>query len=182
MAASQNPDDRATSNAKSSRNAISDNNSRQGLFDVLARHSGRILLAFYAIWAILAGLLTCVRILTAENPPLTWPEIVIITIIAAAVTVGIAFPLAFGTMEGIPMVLAEIRKRLWREEALAEGREQGHEEGREEGRQEGRQEATREVHQSWEAWNQRRLAAERAGRTFTEPPPSHHGTQNNNAD
>ncbi len=95
------------------------------------------------------------------------------------------------------MVLAEIRKRLWREEALTEGREQGHEEGRQEGHEEGRQEgreqgrqegraqgrqeATREVQQSWEAWNQRRLAAERAGRTFTEPPPSHHGTQNNNA-
>ncbi len=40
--------------------------------------------------------------------------------------------------------------------------------GREEGRAEGRYEAMAE----WAAWNQRRLAAERAGEVFTEPPPS----------
>ncbi len=41
----------------------------------------------------------------------------------------------------------------------AEGREQGREEGRAESRAE------------WQAWNERRLAAEREGRDFTEPTP-----------
>lgn len=137
---------------------------RRGLFDVVARRSGRILLAFYVIWVLLAGLLTWARILTAENPPLAWPEIVIIGIVSAAITVGIALPLAFGLVEGTNMVLAELRKRLWQEEA------------REEGREEGREERDR----LWEAWLERREAAERDGEPFTEPPPSHNGTHNEN--
>lgn len=133
---------------------------RRGLFDVVARRSGRILLAFYVIWVLLAGLLTWARILTAEDPPLAWPEIVIIGIVSAAITVGIALPLAFGAVEGTNMVLAELRKRLWQEEA----------------REEGRQERDR----LWEAWNERREAAEREGRPFTEPPPSRNGTSGEN--
>ena len=137
-----------------------DGDARRGIFDVLARRSGRILFAFYIIWILLAGLLTYVRFLTAENAPLTWPELVIIGIVSAAVTVGIALPLAFGIMEGTPMVLAEIRKRLWREE----------------GREEGRVEAIQERDRLWEAWLERREAAERDGEPFTEPPPSRSGT------
>ena len=49
----------------------------------------------------------------------------------------------------------------------AEGREQGREQGRTEGRDQGRAEARAE----WQAWNERRLAAERKGREFAEPPP-----------
>ena len=146
-----------------------DHDARRGLFDVLARHSGRILLAVYVIWASLAGLLTYARIATAEKPPLSWPEIVIIGVISTAVTVGIAIPLAFGVMEGIPMVLAELRKRLWREEARREGRE------------EGRVEGIKENQQVWEAWLERREAAERDGRPFTEPPPSRNGNSGNNS-
>ena len=133
---------------------------RRGLFDVVARRSGRILFAFYVIWGLLAGLLTWARILTAEDPPLAWPEIVIIGIVSAAITVGIALPLAFGAVEGTNMVLAELRKRLWQEEA----------------REEGRQEANR----LWEAWLERREAAEREGQPFTEPPPSRNGAHNEN--
>ena len=138
----------------------SNRDSRRGLFDVVARRSGRILLAFYVIWVLLAGLLTSARILTAENPPLAWPEIVIIGIVSAAITVGIALPLAFGAVEGTNMVLAELRKRLWQEEARAEGRE--------------------ETQRLWEAWNERRESAEREDRPFTEPPPSRNGTYSNN--
>ena len=32
-------------------------------------------------------------------------------------------------------------------------------------------EAVRERQQAWEAWNERRLAAEREGQPFSEPPP-----------
>ena len=45
---------------------------------------------------------------------------------------------------------------------------------RDEGRLEGRQES----HQQWRAWNERRMAAEREGRPFTEPPPT--GTESKN--
>ncbi len=59
------------------------------------------------------------------------------------------------------MVLAELRKRLYREE----------------GREEGRKEANR----AWEAWNERREAAERDGQAFTEPPPSRNGACEKNS-
>ena len=49
----------------------------------------------------------------------------------------------------------------------AEGLEQGRREGRTEGRREGRT----EVMAAWRAWNERRIAAERDGRDFDEPPP-----------
>jgi len=100
--------------------------------------------------------LSYARIATEENLPLAWSEIVIIVIVAAAVTVGVAFPLAFGIVEGIPMVLAKLYKDSVREEAR------------------------RERDQAWEAWLERREAAERDGRPFTEPPPSRNGTHNEN--
>ncbi|MDE2683947.1 MAG: hypothetical protein OXI54_07350 [Chloroflexota bacterium] len=54
------------------------------------------------------------------------------------------------------MVLAELRKRLYREE------------GR------------RETQRAWEAWNERRLAAEREGLPFDEPPLSLNRTSGEN--
>ena len=134
-------------------------NDRRGLFDVLAHHSGRILLAFYVIWLSLAALLTCARILAAENPPLTWPEIAIIVIVSAAMTVVIALPAAFGIMEGIPMVFAKLYTDRVREAALAEGREEGREEGRD------------ESNRLWREWNRRRVQAEHDGVAFDEPAP-----------
>ena len=53
----------------------------------------------------------------------------------------------------------------------AEGRVEGREEGRVEGRVEGREQGLAEVRAEWQAWNRRRLAAEREGREFTEPTP-----------
>ena len=58
------------------------------------------------------------------------------------------------------MVLAKLYKDLVREEAREEGRE--------------------ETQRAWEAWLQRREAAERDGLPFTEPPPSRNGTHNEN--
>ena len=140
---------------------------RANAFDVLIRRNGWFLVAFYTLWAVLAGLLSYARVATAEETPLAWPGIVIIATVAAAVTVGVAFPLAFGLVEGIPMVLAKLYRDLVRQE----GREEGLEEGREQGRGEGREEANR----AWETWNERREAANRDGRPFTEPPPSQNG-------
>lgn len=135
-------------------------NDRRNAFDIIARHIGWFLAAFYIIWALLTGLLSYARIVTAERLPLTWPEIAIISIIAAAVSVGIAFPLAFGIVEGTRMVLAEFRKRFYRDQ----------------GREEGREERDR----LWEAWLERREAAEREGRPFDEPPPSRNGASGEN--
>ncbi len=134
-------------------------------FSILTHHAGRFLATFYAVWALLTGLLSYARIVTADNPPLVWQETATIIIIAAAITVGIAFPLAIGIVEGIPMVLAKLYTDRVREEARSEGRQEGRQEGRSEERVE------------WEAWNERRLAAEREGRPFTEPTPSRNGTQ-----
>ena len=59
------------------------------------------------------------------------------------------------------MVLAELRKRLYREEGRREGRE--------------------ETQWAWEAWNERRIAAERDGEPFTEPPPARNGSSDSSA-
>ncbi len=134
---------------------------RANAFDVLIHRNGWFLATFYGLWAGLAGLLSYARVETAEAAPLGWLEIAIIVIVAAGVTVGVALPLAFGFVEGIPMVLA----RLYRNRV------------REEGREEGREEANR----AWETWNERREAAERDGLTFTEPPPTRNGTREENS-
>ena len=40
-----------------------------------------------------------------------------------------------------------------------------------EGRVEGREQGLAEARAEWQAWNERRLAAQREGREFTEPTP-----------
>ena len=50
-------------------------------------------------------------------------------------------------------------------------REKQREKAREEGREEGRVEGQDETNAVWRDWNERRLAAEANGETFTEPPP-----------
>ena len=45
-------------------------------------------------------------------------------------------------------------------------------EGRDEGRIEGREEGEADANRRWTEWNSRRLAAERAGLPFDEPPPA----------
>lgn len=52
------------------------------------------------------------------------------------------------------------------------GRKEGQEEGRKEGLKEGRKEGQEEANQKWVGWNERRMAAERAGLPFDEPPPA----------
>ena len=66
---------------------------------------------------------------------------------------------------------AEQRQRGAREKGLAEGLAEGRVKGRVEGRVEGEAQAQA----AWEAWNERRLAAEAGGESFDEPPP---GTSN----
>ena len=81
---------------------------------------------------------------------------------------------ALGIMEEVHMVISHLNnlrdKRRVEEarakelaQAKAEAAKQGLERGLEQGRQ-----AERDA---WLAWNRRRLEAEQAGQTFTEPPP-----------
>ena len=143
--------------------------------DIFVHRAGRFLATFFTLWIVLAGLLTYARIATAANPPLSWQEIVIIVIIAAAITVGIAFPIAVGIVEGTPMVLAKLYTNRVREEAHVQGHEEGRREGRQEGVAIGRQEGVaigrQEMLAQWQDWNARRQQAERTGQPFTEPEP-----------
>ena len=135
--------------------------------DIFVRRAGRFLAVFFSLWIVLAGLLTYARIITAEKPPLSWPEIVIIVIIAAAITAGIAFPIAVGIVEGIPMVLA----KLFLDRVRDESKEIGWEEGVEIGVARGLRQGEQRMLARWREWNARRKQAERAGQPFTEPEP-----------
>ena len=133
-------------------------------FDVVAQHIGRFLSTFLILWATLTSIVSYSRIITSGSEPLAWHETATITISAAAVTVGIAFPLSIAVVEGIPMVFAHFIKLRNREEGLEQGRKQG----REQGRKEGRDEANR----LWMDWVRRKAEAESAGESFDEPPPN----------
>ncbi len=125
-------------------------------FDVVAQHIGRFLSTFLILWATLTSIVSYSRIITSGSEPLAWHETATITISAAAVTVGIAFPLSIAVVEGIPMVFAHFIKLRNREE------------GREQGRKEGRDAANR----LWMDWVRRKAEAESAGESFDEPPPN----------
>ena len=125
-------------------------------FDVVAQHIGRFLSIFLILWATLTSIVSYSRIITSGSEPLAWHETATITISAAAVSVGIAFPLSIAVVEGIPMVFAHFIKLRNREE------------GREQGRKEGRDAANR----LWMDWVRRKAEAESAGESFDEPPPN----------
>lgn len=97
-----------------------------------------------------------------------WSDAAPLTITAAAAA------LALTEIGRIVMVLArrleEGLERV-REQRRAEGRAEGLAEGLAEGMAEGRVEGMEEADRAWRAWNARRLEAEAADRSFTEPPP-----------
>ena len=53
----------------------------------------------------------------------------------------------------------------------AEGRAEGLEQGLERGLELGLERGIEQTRAEWQAWNERRLSAEREGREFGEPPP-----------
>ena len=106
-----------------------------------------------------------------ENTADTWQQTILSITQGIGVTTVGAAGLALLTIEGPKtlMVVADyitqrwlnpLKKRL-REEAIAEGRAQG----------EARNQA------AWEAWNERRMAAEASGEPFDEPPPGTSSTE-----
>ena len=73
---------------------------------------------------------------------------------------------------GYMVLLIPARIKQLKEEGRKEGREEGREEGRKEGQESGWKEGQESERQQWLAWNERRLTAEREGRSFDEPPPA----------
>ena len=141
-------------------------------FDVVAQHIGRFLSTFLILWATLTSIVSYSRIITSGSEPLAWHETATIIISAAAVTVGIAFPLSIAVVEGIPMVFAHFIKLRNREKSLEQGRKQGLEEGREAGRKQGLKEGRDATNRLWMDWVRRKAEAESAGESFDEPPPN----------
>lgn len=101
---------------------------------------------------------------TAETLEEFWG--LLATLSVATATVSIIVTEIGGTI----MVLASwaLDKRdKWRARIRAEAAQVGRAEGRAEGQS--------DAHEAWSAWNARRLAAERNGGDFDEPPPSIEG-------
>ena len=126
----------------------------------------------------------------------TWTETIFSITQGIGVTIVGAAGLALLTIEGPKTVMvvadyiterwlnplkerrrreAEQRQQQAHEEGLAEGHAEGLAEGLAEGhavgRVEGRVEGQARIQAAWEAWNERRLAAEARGESFGEPPP-----------
>ena len=105
------------------------------------------------------------------------------TIIIAhtGVTGGAAAVLSLATAEGGRLAMVAARyieerylnplREKWikrEEEAMEKSRKEGSEQGREQGREQG----SADANAIWEAWNERRLAAEAKGEPFDEPTPA----------
>ena len=128
------------------------------------------------------GFLVWYHILEQDSD--SWPETILsITQGIGVNTVGAA-GLALLTIEGpntVMVVAHYLRKRLIEplEERRRQEAEQRQREAREkglaEGLAEGRVKGEAQAQAAWEAWNERRLAAEAGGESFDEPPP---GTSN----
>lgn len=117
----------------------------------------------------LAGICFLIWYHVFERRTDTWQETILSIIQGIGVTTVGAAGLALLTIEGprTVMVVADYITQRW----LNPLKERLREEGRAEGRAQGRAEAEAKIHAEWEAWNERRMAAEAAGEPFDEPPP-----------
>ena len=113
----------------------------------------------------------------------TWQETILSITQGIGVTTVGAAGLALLTIEGprTVMVVADYITQRWlnplKERLREEGRAEGRAQGRAEGRAQGRAEAEAKIHAEWEAWNERRMAAEAVGEPFDEPPPGTSSTE-----
>ena len=114
-----------------------------------------------------------------EHTADTWPETILSIMQGTGVTTVGAAGLALLTIEGPQtfMVVADyLRKKLIepleeKRRIEAERRREEAEQRREQVRAEGRAAGEASVQAAWEAWNERRMAAEVRGEPFDEPPP-----------
>ena len=103
-----------------------------------------------------------------------------VIVIQLAAFMAVAAGLTIILFQGVDIImfLTQIYKeRLQRQvqkarsEGIAEGKAEGIAEGKTEGIAEGKVEGKAEERHLWINWNNRRLAAEAKGETFSEPPP-----------
>ena len=148
----------------------SQDNQRESIWSIRLLSLTRYYVVFGILFAIVTGLYVWQGFATAE--PNSHPVGILLEAMRlASSSIPWLVVFTFYLVEGMN-VLSEryLRSRYakGRQEGLQAGRQEGREEGLEEGEQKGRE----EEHQQWLAWNQRREAALRQGRDFTEPPPS----------
>jgi hypothetical protein len=148
----------------------SQDNQRESIWSIRLLSLTRYYVVFGILFAIVTGLYVWQGFATAE--PNSHPVGILLEAMRlASSSIPWLVVFTFYLVEGMN-VLSEryLRSRYakGRQEGLQAGRQEGREEGLEEGEQKGRE----EEHQQWLAWNQRREAALREGRDFTEPPPS----------
>jgi hypothetical protein len=151
----------------------SQDNQRESIWSIRLLSLTRYYVVFGILFAIVTGLYVWQGFATAE--PNSHPVGILLEAMRlASSSIPWLVVFTFYLVEGMN-VLSErylrsryAKGRQDREEGLQAGRQEGREEGLEEGEQKGRE----EEHQQWLAWNQRREAALREGRDFTEPPPS----------
>jgi hypothetical protein len=136
----------------------SQDNQRESIWSIRLLSLTRYYVVFGILFAIVTGLYVWQGFATAE--PNSHPVGILLEAMRlASSSIPWLVVFTFYLVEGMN-VLSEryLRSRY------AKGREEGLEEGEQKGREEERQQ--------WLAWNQRREAALREGRDFTEPPPS----------
>ena len=117
-----------------------------------------------------------------EHTADTWQQTILAITQGIGVTTVGAAGLALLTIEGpenIMVVADYLRKRLIEplEERRRQEAEQRQREARERGLAEGRAEGEAQTQAAWEAWNERRMAAEASGEPFDEPPPGISSTE-----
>jgi hypothetical protein len=142
----------------------SQDNQRESIWSIRLLSLTRYYVVFGILFAIVTGLYVWQGFATAE--PNSHPVGILLEAMRlASSSIPWLVVFTFYLVEGMN-VLSEryLRSRY------AKGREEGLEEGEQKGREEERQQ--------WLAWNQRREAALREVRDFTEPPPD--GSQNGN--
>ena len=90
---------------------------------------------------------------------------------SAAVATFVIIVIRRGVMALIDWPSKEKYRSEGRREGLTEGIEVGRSQGIEVGRSEGIEVGRSETQREWARWNERRIAAERRGDKFDEPPP-----------
>jgi hypothetical protein len=144
----------------------SQDNQRESIWSIRLLSLTRYYVVFGILFAIVTGLYVWQGFATAE--PNSHPVGILLEAMRlASSSIPWLVVFTFYLVEGMN-VLSEryLRSRY------AKGRQEGLQAGREEGLEEGEQKGREEERQQWLAWNQRREAALREGRDFTEPPPS----------
>ena len=130
------------------------------MIEVGKTREGRFLIVFLLQFLTFSGFLAYHEVTTVPTDAITT---------MLAILMGMA-PLGF--LSAVSTVVAVEGCEMLAERYLRRRYEAGLKAGQEKGKAEGLKEGEAQAWRVWEEWNQRRLAAEKEGRPFHEPPPS----------